>query len=304
MNKSFNKKNKIFAINKNHLLCLLPLVLFSFYKNGLLVYKNHFLSLFSILQYMVVPVIVVVLSYVFEIYYYVGRKKEKDLSKVINSFVPFANLLCYLVTGPNNPLYITIPLIIVIDVLFKFIDNSFTINRIALFKCLLFFILVLLGIYNNYNYNELYGLGNNVNLSNLFVGFRIGEIGTISNLLVLISFVLLLFNKFYKKYIALSGIITYSLLTLFFVLLKVITFNDALVFMLDSSVLFVMVFVLTLSDASPVLKGGRILYGVLVGILCSIFVNVFKFYIGIYFVILGLSIITPMINKLKISLYK
>ena len=304
MNKSFNKKNKIFSINKNHLLCLLPLVLFSFYKNGILVYKNYFLSLFSILQYIVIPVIVVVLSYVFEIYYYVGRKKEKDLSKVINSFVPFANLLCYLVTGPNNPLYITIPLIILIDVLFKFIDNRFTINRIALFKCLLFLILVLLGIYNNYNYNELYGLGSSVNLSNLFIGFRIGEIGTISNLLVLISFVLLLFNKFYKKDIALSGIITYSVLTLFLVLLKVITFNDALVFMLDSSVLFVMVFVLTLSDASPVLKGGRILYGVLVGILCAIFVNVFKFYIGIYFVILGLSIITPMINKLKISLYK
>jgi hypothetical protein len=304
MNRSFNKKNKIFAINKNHLLCLLPLVLFSFYKNGLLVYKNHFLSLFSILQYMVVPVIVVVLSYVFEIYYYVGRKKEKDLSKVINSFVPFANLLCYLVTGPNNPLYITIPLIIVIDVLFKFIDNRFTINRIALFKCLLFFILVLLGIYNNYNYNELYGLGSNVNLSNLFVGFRIGEIGTISNLLILISFVLLLFNKFYKKDIALSGIFTYSTLTLFLVLLKVVTFNDALVFMLDSSVLFVMVFVLTLSDASPVLKGGRILYGVLVGLLCAIFVNVFKFYEGIYFVILGLSMITPMLNKLKISVYK
>lgn len=304
MNKSFNKKNKIFSINKNHLLCLLPLVLFSFYKNGILVYKNNFLSFFSILQYIVIPIIVVVLSYVFEIYYYVGRKKEKDLSKVINSFVPFANLLCYLVTGPNNPLYITIPLIILIDVLFKFIDNRFTINRIALFKCLLFLLLVLFGIYNNCNYNELYGLGSSVSLSNLFIGFRIGEIGTISNLLVLISFVLLLFNKFYKKDIALSGIITYSLLTLFLVLLKVITFNDALVFMLDSSVLFVMVFVLTLSDASPVLKGGRILYGVLVGILCSIFVNVFKFYIGIYFVILGLSIITPMINKLKISLYK
>ena len=282
----------------------MPLVLFSFYKNGILVYKNNFLSFFSILQYIVIPIIVVVLSYVFEIYYYVGRKKEKDLSKVINSFVPFANLLCYLVTGPNNPLYITIPLIILIDVLFKFIDNRFTINRIALFKCLLFLLLVLFGIYNNCNYNELYGLGSSVSLSNLFIGFRIGEIGTISNLLVLISFVLLLFNKFYKKDIALSGIITYSLLTLFLVLLKVITFNDALVFMLDSSVLFVMVFVLTLSDASPVLKGGRILYGVLVGILCSIFVNVLKFYIGIYFVILGLSIITPMINKLKISLYK
>ena len=162
MNKLFNKKNKIFAINKNHLLCLLPLVLFTFYKNGLLVYKNHFLSLFSILQYMVVPVIVVVLSYVFEVYYYVGRKKEKDLSKVINSFVPFANLLCYLVTGPNNPLYITIPLIIVIDVLFKFIDNSFTINRIALFKCLLFFILVIVAsilFFSNYFQAEPSGSG-------------------------------------------------------------------------------------------------------------------------------------------------
>ena len=78
-------KNKVYDINLVHLLCLIPLVLFSYYKNGYLVYKENYMSLFSTLEYLVIPVVIVIISYLFEIYYYIGRKKDRDFSNVINS---------------------------------------------------------------------------------------------------------------------------------------------------------------------------------------------------------------------------
>ena len=80
--------------------------------------------------------------------------------------------------------------------------------------------------------------------------------------------------------------------------------NEVLDNTFNSGIIFAIVFVLTLSESTPILSGGRSIYAVLFGILSAIFINVYNLYIGIYFIILGLSIISPMINKLKISVYK
>lgn len=304
MSKSFNNRNKVFGINTWHLLCLLPLVIFSFYKNGIKVFLTGQISMFTALQYLFIPVIIVLLSYVFETYFFVGKKEKRDLSDVVNSFVPYANLLCYLLCGPNDKLYIIIPLILIIDIIMKLIDGKFTINRVALFNCILFGILVALGLYNHGNLYEINADMQNVTLWESFIGFRIGEIGTISNLLVIVSFIILLFNKYYKKDIAIVALITYITFSVFFILMGTLNVNDVLANTFNSGILFAIVFVLTLSDSTPVLAGGRSIYAILFGILSAIFINVYNLYIGIYFIILGLSIISPMINKLKISLYK
>lgn len=297
-------KNKVFGINTWHLLCLLPLVLYSFYKNGIKVFISGQISMFTALQYLFIPMVIVTVSYLFEVYFFVGKKDKKDLNDVTNSFIPYANLLCYLVCGPNDKLFIIIPLIFVIDIIMKVIDGKFTINRVALFKSLLFGILVLIGAYNNSNLYEVNASMQNVSLWNAFVGMRVGEIGTISNLLVILSFIVLLFNKYYKKDIAIIAFITYIIFSLFFVLMGTLNINEVLDNTFNSGIIFAIVFVLTLSESTPILSGGRSIYAVLFGILSAIFINVYNLYIGIYFIILGLSIISPMINKLKISVYK
>ena len=135
--------NKVYNINVWHLIALIPIIIFNYYKNGVLVVRTNYMTSFSSLQYLVIPVIIVVLSYIFEIYYYIGKAKKNDLTDVVNSFVPFANVLCYLVCGPNMPLYIIIPLIVAIDILMKVIGNKVCLNRVALFKCILFILLAL-----------------------------------------------------------------------------------------------------------------------------------------------------------------
>lgn len=296
-------KNKVYDINLVHLLCLIPLVLFSYYKNGYLVYKARYISFFSSLQYLVIPIIIVVISYLFEIYYYVGIKKDRNLNNVVNSLVPYANLLCYLLCGPNDALYIIVPLIFIIDIIMKFIDKKITINRIALFKCLLFIVLYCFRSNNNANlYERILNIGSFSNMES-FLGVVVGEMGTVCNLLILLCFVVLLFNKYYKKDIPIVVFITYALFGVFFVLVGSISYNELISYTLNSGLLFAIVFVLPLSDASPSMKSGRIIYSILFGILVSIFVNLFRLDIGIYFIILFMSLISPLINKLKISIY-
>lgn len=304
MSKSYSNKNRVFNINAIHLLALFPLILFSYYKNGYLVYKENYLSMFGTLEYLVIPFIIVIISYLFEIYYYIGRKKDRDFSNVINSFSPYANLLCYLLCGPNDALYIVIPLIFIIDILMKILDKKVTINRVALFKCILFGILVALNIYNNANVYERITNATVFNTWDSFVGLEVGEMGVVSNLLVLLCFMVLIFNKYYKKDIALISLITYILFGITFILIGNIDYIEFINNTFNSGLLFVIVFVLTLSDASPILRGGRVVYAILVGILISFFINVFKLNIGIYFVILIMSVISPLINRLKISFYK
>ena len=52
---NYKNKNKVFNVNACHLLCLLPIVLFSYYKNGYLVYKANYMSFFSTLEYLIIP---------------------------------------------------------------------------------------------------------------------------------------------------------------------------------------------------------------------------------------------------------
>ena len=68
--------NKIFGINLLYVISLLPIIIFSYYKNGYLVYDSGNMNLFLSLQYLIIPIIIIILSYVFENYYYLCIKKE------------------------------------------------------------------------------------------------------------------------------------------------------------------------------------------------------------------------------------
>ncbi len=301
MENGFLKKNKILGINLLYILSLLPIIGFAFYKNGFLVYKEGYISLFASLQYLVIPIIIILLSYVFETYYYLCIKKEETTNSVVNSIVPFVNALCYLVCGPNDKLYIVVPLIVALDVIMKFIDNKFTVNRVALFKCVLFGLLTALSMYNNCNLFEA-NLSNRVSgTADLFLGLGIGEIGVTSTLFAIVGFVILLFNKYYKKDIPLVSIIGYALVCLVIYFVGGIKFNDIIINTFDSGFIFAAIFVASLSTATPIVSSGRIIYGLLVGILSAVLVNVFDLYVGIYIVILVLSLIVPILNKFKLS---
>ncbi len=302
MKKGFLKKNKIFGINVLYLLSVLPIIIFSFYKNGYLVYKEGSLSLFLSTQYLVIPIIIIILSYIFEIYYYNGIKKEDNTNNVINSIVPYMNVLCYFVCGPANKLYITIPILIVIDVLMKFIDTKVSVNRVALYKCIIFGILSLFSMYSNLNYYEATLSSSITEASSLFLGMGSGEIGTTSTLLAIVGYLILLFNKYYKKEIPIICFISYALICILLYFGGVVNFNELLVNTFSSGFMFAIVFVATLSPATPVVRSGKIIYSVLVGVISAVMVNLVGYNIGIYFTILIAGLLSPGLNRFKISI--
>jgi len=301
MEQGFLKKNKIFGINLLYILSLIPVIIFGYYKNGYLMYKNGYMTLFKSTQYIVIPFIIIILSYIFEAYYYLRMKKEEDNAHVFNSVVPYANTLCYLVCGPMDYLWLTIPIIIVLDVLLKFIEEKVNVNQVALYKVTLFAVLSILGWYSNVN---LYEANREITLdvADYFIGRGVGCIGTTSALCVLIGLVVLIFNTYYKKDTSLMCILSYALVSLLVYFVGGIKFSSILMETFSSGFLFVAVFVVSMSNATPVVKGGRLFYGFLLGVICAVCVLLLHLEIGMYVAVLVLGLLSPLFNKFRISL--
>ena len=81
-----------------------------------------------------------------------------------------------------------------------------------------------------------------------------------------------------------------------------LSYYDLVANTFNSGFIFASIFVASLSTATPVVRSGRLFYGILIGALSALSVNIFHFNIGIYIIILILSLITPLLNKFKISL--
>lgn len=302
MEKGFFKKNKILGINLLYILSVLPLIIFGYYKNGILVSQKGSLSFFLSLQYLIIPIVIIILSYVFETYYYIVVKKEDNIKNVVNSIAPFVNVLCYLVCAPTDYLWISIPIIVILDILLKFINNRFSINQVALFRCLLYGIMMIIGHYSLSNYYEATLESSIVDPSLLFLGKGIGFIGTTSTLLAIVGYIVLLFNSYYKKDIPIVAFLGYAVVSIIVYFVGGLNFNELLINTFNSGLVFALVYVSSISVSTPVVNGGRFIYSILIGVLCAIMVNVLNFDIGIYFVILILSLLTPIFDKFKLSL--
>ena len=302
MKKGFLKNNKVFKINLLYILSLLPVIGFAYYKNGYMVSKNGYMPFFIGLQYIVIPLVIILLSYVFETYYYTVLKKEEDLHSVYNSIAPYILVLCYLVCGPAHKLYITIPIMVIVDVLLKFIDNKLNINQVALFKCILFGTMFALGVKGFENLYEATLTDAVTKPLPLFIGRGVGEIGVTSSLCALIGFVILCFNSYYKKDVPVVVILGYAIVAVLLYFVGKATFNEILINTFNSGFVFIAVFVASLSNATPVVRSGRVVYSLLVGIAACIFVNVIHFNLGVYISILVLSLLNQLFNKFKLSM--
>ena len=300
MKKGFLKSNKIFKINLLYILSLLPVIGFAYYKNGYMVSSNGFMPFYVGLQYVVIPIIILLLSYVFETYYYTVFKKEEDLHSVYNSIAPYVLVLCYLVCAPMHKLYVTIPLMVIVDILLKFIDNKLNINQVALFKCILFGVMLALGVKGFENLYEA-SIDTTESVKRLFFGFGVGEIGVTSTLCALIGFVILAFNSYYKKDIPIVVILGYAIVSVLLYFVGKVTFNQLLINTFNSGFAFIAVYVASISNATPVVRSGRVVYSLLVGIAACIFINVVHFNLGVYITILVLSLLNPLFNKFKLS---
>ena len=138
----------------------------------------------------------------------------------------------------------------------------------------------------------------------LFVGKGVGAIGTTSALCALIGYLILMFNKYYKKEIPIIAFLGYAIVACVLYFVGKIGAMDILRNLFNSGFIFAIVYVLSLSNATPVVRTGRVLYAFFVGLICGILVNVNHLYIGVYITILIGSLLVPIFNKFKFTIGK
>ena len=162
------KKNKILISNIWYYISLIPLIIYNF-SLSYIMYQNREINIIKLISYIIIPVLIVLISYLYELIYY--KIKKMNISYAINSNLPLLNLLCYLLYCFNS-LYVVLGLIILFTILSKLIK----VNYICLYSIMIYLITINLNKYINIFHPLIY-------------------IG--------ISYILIFFNKLYKKDISL-----------------------------------------------------------------------------------------------------
>ena len=102
---------------------------------------------------------------------------------------------------------------------------------------------------------------------------------TSSILLIFIAFIVLSFDKFYKKEVAIISFFTY-LLFFFIAIFFSNSFVNILKVFLNSITIFNFVFIAPINESSPSRKNDLIIYSILIGVLSFAFVYILDIYTG------------------------
>ncbi len=274
-------KKEMNSLLNSYLIALIPLLIFGLYKNGLYLYINDLLNLKNIFIPLYFYLISIIVALIVSIILKENKKVNILISLILASSISLnTNMLIY-------PILLFV-LLFISNVLNKKINIYF--NSLSLIR--LFLILALL--FNSYSYLNIGEKINifNYNLLDKFIGFQIGGIASSSVLLVLLALIILSFNKFYKKNIAIFASLTYFIFNLIFNYM----FFKSLVWDIKGTIYFSFVFIASDIYVSPTSNMGMIIYGVLIGFLTSILGLFGGLEAGFISIFLS-SLLIPLINK-------
>lgn len=288
-------KNKTSRIMRNLFISLIPIIIFSFYKNGILPCTKGYIGILEMF-YPLIFILIGMLSslLVEEIYLFVfSKKRGQDLiDAVINGYSYFPGLFLSLILPINTPLSVlfigTIFAIIIGKMVFGGFGNN--IFNPALIGCI--FIMVSFGtaISANGGYLnklELDTISSATPLTNVsiidnigsydtlvkpygslldfFVGTIPGSVGETSALICLISFIFLALTKTIKWRIPVTYISTVFIMTFIIGAFNGVGIWYPLFEILSGGLFFGAIFMATDPVTSPVNKESQIIYGILLG---------------------------------------
>ena len=271
------------SLVKTYFIALIPLLLFSFYKNGILLYQNKLISFID----MFIPLYFYIISIL--VGFIVAHLNKSDKRE----YVLYALILaCTISINTNMLLY---PVVLFVSLFSaSFLQKKKEFNLLASTRILLILALLL----NSYSYMNVAEKieAFNYNYLDIFIGYGVGGLASNSLFCCLLAFLILSFNKFYKKVIP---IISSFSAFIVFILLFFITKNEIyLENLLNGSLYFAFVFVGTDLYVSPYTKMGKIIYGLVIGLftaLLSIFVPIYE---APYLVILLVSLFFSVFDKI------
>ena len=296
--KSKNNTNKIM---NNLLVALLPIIIFSFYKNGIIPYQNNKVDLYGMFYPLIFIFIGTITSYITELLYaYIFKKlKKQELKNYMkNSYSIIPGLFVSLVLPLNTPLEILVMASIIAIIFGKMLYGGFGKNIFnpALIGCL--FVLSMYsqiinlngGYINKY---ELDTIGSatpltNVkltdsigtydtlvkpygNLKDFLFGFIPGSTGETCSILIILAFFYLVYKRVIKWKIPVIYVATVFVMTYIIGSINGLGIWYPIFNVLSGGLLFGAVFMATDPVTSPITCVGQIIYAMSLGILTVIF---------------------------------
>lgn len=249
-------KDKSSLIN-SYFIALVPLIIFGFYKNGILLYQNDLIDFKSVLIPVYFYGISIVIAFIVAKIMKISVKENILMSLILVSTISInTNMFIY-------PILLFVSLFIVQYIYNK---SKLKFNVLAMTRILLIFSLLI----NSYSYLN---IGEkldkfNYDLFDTFLGFASGGIASTSIIILIISFIILSFNRFYKRIIPIMAILTFctgSLVITF--LMKDMSYLNIL---LSGTIYFSFIFIGADIELSPSTKKGMAIYGALIGLLSAI----------------------------------
>lgn len=228
-------KNDLKSYVIKYILCLLPLYMYGFYKNGILLYLSDYTTIFGMFKVFYLPFLSLLA-------YFITGKILKQNFKVD---LLFLSLFLVPIFMPSN---INLFVYFVINFLFllfrKFYNTALVITVLSFFGT----------FQSSIDNPSMYAFST----WDLLWGRNIGGIASTSIILGLIIFIVLSFINDHKYFVSLSALFSFILLSIIFKEYSILTNGNAILTML---------FITSLSDKSPLLRKNMIYYGFLVGLL-------------------------------------
>ncbi len=256
-------KDTVNRIMFKTLLALLPLVLAGFYKNGIKLYLNEYVTFYEMFRPLLFDIVGFLIGIFVNIIYETIIKRNLKLKEAsFSSFHPLYGLLIASLVSINTKFWLFSAVTFILLLISKFIKKN-NINIIALTALVIIFISK---YYTGFTFLNLYEQSNSLHLTSIdyLIGRGSGGINT-SHVLLLIFSLLILFNiKAYKKEIPIIGAIVYSgSMTIYSII------NNELGLVLDNifanGILFSFIFVATDSLTSSYTVKGKLIYSLIIG---------------------------------------
>lgn len=208
--------------------------------------------------------------------YYLRKKKKTIKNLTQESFTLYSGLLIYLFTPISTPVYITIILTTIASIL-KVLQGGFGKYKLNPYIPT---ILIMILIQGYYSINPL-----------ILTEEKLSTYIILLNIMALGSLMYLIYHNSIKYKITISHLLT-ALILIIIISIKPQTLGLNLITLINSSIILISIYLATDSITTPVTPKGQIIYGITLGIISILLINIFP----TMFAILPL-IIMPLLTK-------
>ena len=322
--KSNNSTKKIM---KHLFISLIPIIIFTFIKNGLIPYKNGYTNIIGLFYPLIFITISIISTFTFEtLYLKLFEKKQCKFKELIkNSYSIFPGLFLALILPINTPIIILVLGAFISSIIAKMLFGGFGNNIFNPALVGRLFIIatysIVIGSSGGYlNKYELDTISSSTPLTNLstlgeigtyetvvkpygnlkdfFIGTIPGAVGETSSLLCLLALAYLIIVKAIKWKIPVVYISTVFAITYVIGGMNDLGIWYPLFHVFSGGLMFGAVFMATDPVTSPVTPIGQVLYGLFLGILTVIFRFLTPFPEGVLTSILTMNMFVFILDKI------